>query len=85
MKKPTKPAAKRDRSHSRAPGSTVLGVSMSAALKAKIKAAAEKDGRTMANFCAHYLRGAVKQIERKGSPMIVALESPAENGDQKTN
>jgi hypothetical protein len=47
----------------RSPGNTMLGVSMTVELKAAIRKAAEKENRTMANWCAVYLQAAVDEIQ----------------------
>ena len=41
----------------------MLGVSMSTELKAAIRKAAEKENRTMANWCAIYLQAAVDEVD----------------------
>jgi predicted DNA-binding protein len=47
----------------RAEESTLLGVSMPKELKERIKAAAENERRSMANWCVHHLEVLLDQLE----------------------
>ena len=51
------------KSHDRSPDQTVLGISMSKTLKARIAKAAEADDRTMANWCVAHLKRIIEQHE----------------------
>jgi hypothetical protein len=53
------------RNKGRAPGQTILGVSMSKSLKEKIKAAAAAENRTMANWCVHHLEKILDAMDEK--------------------
>ena len=53
------------KSHDRSPDQTVLGISMSKTLKARIAKAAEADDRSMANWCVAHLKRIVEQHEAK--------------------
>ena len=51
------------RSHERAEDQTLLGVSMSKDLKERIRAAAEKEKRPMANWCAFHLERLLDEMD----------------------
>jgi hypothetical protein len=86
-----KTSYKKTRNKGRAPGQTILGVSMSKDLKEKIKRAAKSENRTMANWCVHHLEKILDAMEGaapapllRSQPMILN-ESPDSQHEQKAN
>lgn len=75
------------KNHDRAEGQTLLGISMSKGLKARIKAAADKEKRPMANWCAFHLEQLLDEMdaERSGNLQEVrSLDAPGETGKSAT-
>ena len=69
------------KNHDRAEGQTLLGISMSKDLKARIKQAADKEKRPMANWCAFHLERLLDQMDAEQSgnlQEVRSLDAPVE-------
>jgi len=79
------------RNKGRAPGQTILGVSMSKDLKGKIKSAAAAENRTMANWCVHHLEKILDAMDQnapaplsRSQPMMLN-DAPIVQAEEKAN
>lgn len=64
------------KSHDRAKDSDMLGVSMSKDLKERIRAAAAKEHRPMANWCAYHLERILDEMDAETASKTAALPAP---------
>jgi hypothetical protein len=79
------------RNKGRAPGQTILGVSMSKDLKEKIKRAAKAENRTMANWCVHHLEKILDAMDGNENPPLsrshpmMLNDTPIDQPEEKAN
>lgn len=63
----------KEKNHARAPDKTAISVSMPKNLKAQIKAAAEKENRSLSNYITHHLSELVQE-HKESEPLRIAAE-----------
>jgi len=71
------------KSHDRGLDSDMLGVSMSKDLKERIRAAASKEKRPMANWCAFHLERLLDEMEASSGNGITLMKAPISEITQK--